>query len=260
MMREFRVWYLLTTISFQQVLLNKPIMMVLLLGKSLRIILFLIFFYFLFQGTESLAGYSKFQIIFFYLSFNLIDTLAQVFFREVYRFRRLVITGSLDYVLLKPINPLIRILLGGTDLMDLIIFLLLLTGTIVYGSLYISMNSQQWLLYSALLCNGLLISAALHIIVLGLGIMTTTVDHLVMVYRDLTSLMRIPVDVYVEPLRSLLTFVIPLGIMITFPPKALMGLVSIELVIISIAIGCLSLTGALWFWRYSLQFYQGASS
>ena len=33
---------------------------------------------------------------FFYLSFSLVDTIAQLFFREVYRFRPLIVSGDFD--------------------------------------------------------------------------------------------------------------------------------------------------------------------
>ncbi len=259
-MKEFKVWLRYTNNSFQQVLINKPIVGIFMLGKILRIALFLIFLVFLFNGAGGIAGYGRNQIIFFYLSFNLIDTLAQLFFREVYRFRPLVISGSLDFVLLKPLNPLIRVLLGGGDVMDLMMLIILIISTAIFGITTITTNPVHWILYTLLVINGLVIAASFHIFVLGLGVITTSVDHLIMIYRDLTSMLRIPVDLYVEPVRFLLTFIIPLGIMITFPVKVLFGLLSFKFILISIAFATVSFWLALKFWHYSLRHYQSASS
>jgi ABC-2 type transport system permease protein len=259
-MKEFKVWLKYTSNSFQQVLTNRSLMAVFLIGKSLRILLFLMFLGFLFQGATNLAGYNRDQIIFFYLSFNLIDTLGQLFYREVYRFRSLLISGGLDSILLKPISPLIRVLAGGADVMDLIMLVFLTLAVLWFGLTRISLHPFSWLVYVVLIISGLFISTALHTFVLGLSILTLSVDHLIMIYRDITSMLRIPVDLYIEPIRFILTFLIPVGIMITFPPKALMGLISLPLTVFSVVFSLFLFFISVFFWRYSLRYYQSASS
>jgi ABC-2 type transport system permease protein len=260
MYKIFKVWSLYTGYSFQQVLLNRFLMGVFLVGKIMRIGMFLLFLSLLFNNADSIGAYTKSQIIFFYLSFNLIDTGAQLFFREVYRFRQLVVSGGLDFILLKPISPLVKVLLGGADLMDLLMFIILFIAVVWLGTIQITGNLLTWLNFLFLFINALILSAAFHITVLGLGVITVSIDHLIMIYRDLTALMRIPVDLYIEPLRSLLTFVLPLGIMFTFPPKVLMGLLSWQMFLISFTLGLSTLYLALLFWKYSLRHYQSASS
>lgn len=257
-MKEFKIWWLYTVNSFQQTLTNRSLVVIFLTGKVLRIVLFAIFLNFLLKGTQGLAGYSSQQVIFFYLSFNLVDTLAQLLFREVYRFRQLVVTGNLDLVLSKPLNPLLRVLLGGGDLLDLIMLLLIAGLVVWFGMNYISLSLFSWAAYLLLIINGLIIAAAFHILVLALGMVTTTIDHLIMVYRDFSSMLRIPIDLYIEPVRSLLTFVIPLGIMLTFPAKALMGLLSPQLIVTSLALTGVFLFLSLKYWRYSLKQYASA--
>lgn len=257
-MKEFKIWWLYTVNSFKQTLTNRSLVVIFLTGKVLRIVLFAIFLNFLLKGTQGLAGYSSQQVIFFYLSFNLVDTLAQLLFREVYRFRQLVVTGNLDLVLSKPLNPLLRVLLGGGDLLDLIMLLLIAGLVVWFGMNYISLSLFSWAAYLLLIINGLIIAAAFHILVLALGMVTTTIDHLIMVYRDFSSMLRIPVDLYIEPVRSLLTFVIPLGIMLTFPAKALMGLLSPQLIVTSLVLTGVFLFLSLKYWRYSLKQYASA--
>lgn len=205
-------------------------------------------------------GYSRQQMLMFYLIYNLIDTTAQMMFREVYRFRPLIVFGGFDAVLTKPFSPIIRSLFGGPDFIDLGV-LIIIVGTMIHvANTYIHPSWPQIILFSAMVINSLLISAALHILILGIGIITFSVDHLVMVYRDLTALMRIPVDMFTNPVRSILTFVVPVGIMFTFPAKVLFGLLSWQMVILSFIFGGLSLYLSLKFWHYSLRQYQSASS
>lgn len=259
-MKEFKIWLLYTKNSFQQTLTNRFLMVVLMLGKIIRIVLFLLFLNFLFSGARDLAGYNREQIIFFYLSFNLVDTLGQLFYREVYRFRPLVISGNLDFVLLKPVNPLVRVLMGGGDVMDFLMLIFIIIFTFYFGWTNITQNLWAWVGYVVLIVNGLILSTSFYIMVLGIGVVTTAIDHLVMVYRDLTSMLRIPVDLYVEPIRALLTFIIPLGIMITFPAKSLMGILSWPLFAISLSLALISLYLSLRFWSWSLKRYTSGGS
>ena len=115
-------------------------------------------------------------------------------------------------------------------------------------------------LYLALVLNGLILAAVFHILVLATAITTYEVDNALMIYRDLSSLGRVPVDLYREPIRFLMTFVIPIGIMVTFPVKALMGLISWPFVLISFLVSALFLYLCLKFWNRSLKQYSSASS
>lgn len=197
-------------------------LIVFLLGKIMRFALFLIFLIFLLKGTKNLAGYNLNQTVFFFLTFNLIDITSQFLFREVYRFRQYIVTGSFDLSLVKPISALFRSLMGGADIIDLITIPPLVIALIVIGK---SLNPTflSVLLYFVLLINGLLIATAFHIAVLSLGIITFEIDHTIMIYRDLTSLGRLPIDIYKQPLQGILTYLIPVGIMISLPAKTLMG-------------------------------------
>jgi len=55
-----------------------------LLGKMVRISFFLIFLSAIFKHTDALAGYTLEQAALFFLTFNIVDILAQLFFRGIY--------------------------------------------------------------------------------------------------------------------------------------------------------------------------------
>lgn len=231
-----------------------------LLGKFLRFLFFTIFLLALFAKTPDIGGYSKYQMVFFFLTFNLLDTAAQLFYREVYRFRPMVVSGDFDLVLTKPMSALFRALAGGADPLDFYM-LFLYGGLLVYVMAHLgTLTALGVVSYLALLVNGFVIATGFHILVLALAIVTTEVDHAIMIYRDLTMMGRVPVDIYHQPIRSILTFVIPVGIMMTFPAKALMGLLSPWMVFFSFVLGLLFLVLCLKAWRYALSQYSSASS
>lgn len=245
--------------AFLTWLTRKFLILVFLTGKLVRFFFFIVFLFFLVKETESLAGYNVNQTIFFFLTFNVIDVVSQFFFREVYRFRGMVVSGSFDLVLTKPYNPLIRVLLGGADVIDLITIPPLFIAVYWVGSSF-DPSLSQVVLYILLIINGLLVATAFHVAVLGLGIITLSVDHTVMIWRDLTNLGRLPIEVYKEPVKSLLTYLIPVFVMISIPAKTFMGFMSFWGIVTAFALGIGSLYLANKFWRYSLRHYTSASS
>jgi ABC-2 type transport system permease protein len=255
----FKIWVLMSKNSFLVVLAQKKVLLIFLLAKVLRFMFFLTFLYFLVSGANSLIGYSVNQTIFFFLTFMVIDTTTQFFFREVYRFRSLVVSGDFDLVLTKPLSSLFRVLMGGADFIDLVTIPPLYAVTFYYGSL-LAPSAPQIYLYIALLISGFLIATSFHIIVLAIGIITLEVDHTIMIYRDVTSMARFPVDIYKQPLRGVLTYLLPIGVMITLPAKALMGFVTPFGIFISVSFGVLTLYLAIRFWSLALQKYSSASS
>ncbi len=112
------------------------------------------------------------------------------------------------------------------------------------------------MLFILLLLNGMVIATAFHIIVLALGILTTEVDHTIMIYRDLSRVGMFPVDIYHEPIRTFFTFVLPIGIMMTFPVKSLFGLLTMQFMIISVVVGASLMVFALLLWRSAIRKYQ----
>ena len=229
--------------AFISMLANRLGASVFMFGKLLRFGFFLVFIIFLLKGTNTLAGYNLNQTLFFFLTFNLIDVVTQFLYREVYRFRPLVVSGSFDLVLTKPVNVLFRSLMGGADILDFMTIPPLILAIYFLGR-SLNPTTVQVLLYLFLLINGLVIATAFHIAVLSLGIITLEIDHTIMIYRDLTNL----------------SYLIPVGIMITLPAKALMGLVSPGGIVVSFVLGVVSLFLALRYWNFALTKYSSASS
>lgn len=254
-----KIWLMMSKNSFMAMLAQKKLFVLFLLGKLFRFGFFTAFLFFLVKGADSLAGYSINQTIFFFLTFNVVDISTQFLFREVYRFRGLIITGDLDLVLAKPMNALFRVLMGGADVVDLVTIPPLIAAVYYVGTL-LSPTPSQVVFYALLVVNGFLIATAFHIAVLSLGIITLEIDHTIMIYRDLTNLGRLPIDIYRQPLRGVLTYLIPVGVMVTLPAKALMGLVTPTGILLSFVLGLAVVFASLKFWSFALRHYTSASS
>lgn len=231
------------------------------IGKVARFIFYYIFIFSVLSGTEQLAGYSQTEVIFFFLVFNLVDVTIQFLFRGVYHFRYLVVSGDYDIELAKPLPSFFRPLLGHMDVMDFIT-LIPLAGFIVY---YVAVNgllasAQALVMFLLLFLSSLTIGFAFHLAVCAVGVVTTQIDHLIWVYRDLTEMARFPTDIYNQTIQHILTFVFPVILLITFPAKAFLGLLSWRVTIITVFVSGLLAFLSLKFWYWSLKRYSSASS
>lgn len=257
LLKNIKIFFILSSYSLRSTLDHRTGVIVFLLGKILRFLFYFAFIFLVFSQTKFLKGYQLNQAIIIYLTFNLIDTMAQILFREVYRFRPLVVSGNFDLVLVKPFSPLLRVLLGGIDFLD---FLLLFPYLILLCFFLISYPPLFIFHYLLLIINSLILATAFHILVLSSGILFTTVDHAIMIYRDLTSFGRFPLEIYRKNLQNFLTFVLPIGVMFAFPPKALFGLLSGKIIFFAFIISLTLLTISLKVWEFSLKKYQSGGS
>lgn len=260
MKKYLKVWWIFAKNATQIQLVYRLGIIFFLLAKLLRFGVFILFIILLVGQTNALAGYNLDQTIFFFLSFNLVDILAQLLFREVYRFRQAVVTGSFDFYLIRPINSLFRSLAAGPDILDFITLIPLIWAIIYYINL-LGLNSPEGIIiYILLIVVAFVISLAFHIFVLSLAVTTTEIDHAIMVYRDVVGLGRFPIDIYQEPIRGFLTFVIPIGIMTSFPAKSLLGLISPLMILYAVIFSSVLLLISLKVWNLSIKGYSSVSS
>jgi ABC-2 type transport system permease protein len=254
-----KIWFLMSKNSFLVYLNQKALLFIFLFGKMARFVFFFFFLYFLLKGTGNLAGYNLNQTIFIYLTFNVVDVVSQFIFREAYHFRPLLVSGDFDLVLTKPQSALFRVLMGGADIIDFVTIPPLLY-VIYYIGRMLNPTFVQVILFILLIANALLIATAFHIAILCLGVITLEVDNSVMLYRDISKLGVFPIDIYKQPIKAVLTYLIPIGIMVTLPARIMIEAVSVNAVVVAFIIGILFLFAALRFWKFALRSYTSASS
>lgn len=260
MKRYFTVWLIATLAEAQNSFASRLGVVLFTLAKFLRFGFFIVFIFLIFGRTQTLGGYTLWEIIFFYATFNLIDVVPQMLLRSTYRFRNYVVSGNFDFFMVQPISPLFRALFGGSDILDLPM-LIISIGFILYAGTHIPILSVgSAILYIFLVINALLIAAAFHIFVLSVGVATTEVDNTIMLYRDLTQMGRVPISIYQDGVSFLLTFVAPVGIMMTFPVEALLGVLSTQFVALSFTVGLVFFLLSLFAWRQGIRHYSSASS
>jgi len=255
--KYIRVWLKTSALAIQGELVYPIPSIMFVSAKLIRFATFVVVLMVILGDTKRIGSYNLEQMIVFFLVFNFLDLIGQFFFRGIYWFRRQVVTGKLDLILVKPINPLFQILTSHTDILDLP-----LLAVVFYFLIKESMGVPfvNIIIFLALLFCSFLVITAVHIAVASIGVLTTEVDHSIWIYRDLSKLARVPVDIYVNWLRAVLTFVLPVAVVFTLPAKALLGILSWQWVLYSMLCSIFLVLCSILLWRYSLTQYSSASS
>ena len=260
--KYFRVWWKLAGNNFGTLVATKISFFSYVFGKIIRFVFFWVFLFALVGKSKALAGYSPNEVLLFYLVYNIVDISAQTLLRGTYAIgHQLVRQGKFDLILSQPISPLFRSVSNIIDLIDLTTLLPLFPFLIwVTFKLPMTPNFSQFVIFLLLIISGLIIAFTFHFFAAGVAVLTFESHHVMFVYRYLLNMVRFPIDIYPPALQFIMTVFVPVGVMVAFPAKALLGLLSWQWVVYSFFIAAIFLFGSLKFWNFSLRHYQSASS
>jgi len=261
-MKYLRVWTRLAKMRFREYYIESRLHSIFLIsGKLIRFSFFFIFIIALLTKTQTLAGFSLYQTLLFFMTFNLIDIVSQFFLRSAYAIGWMINKGEIDYILTQPVNTLFRIVSDIIDLLDLatLVPVVIVLGIIV-ARLETSITFYNFIFYLLLCFNALLIAFSIHVVIIALSILTQEISSEIWVYRDLMTMGRFPVDIYSSPVQFVLTFIIPIAVMVSIPAKVLLGILSWQWILISFAIGLTFFGIGIKFWHFALRRYSSIST
>ncbi len=261
MKKYLRVWWKMSSMSLMAQVSHPLGSLGFFLGKIVRVAFFFAFIIAIFRHVKSLAGYSLEETALFFLTFNIVDISAQILFRGIYNARRAVTEGDFDFYLIQPCPALFRLSLTTFDFLDALTLLPVLGVTLgILHHLSASIFSLRLLLYLLLTLNAVAIASSFHIFVAGLAVRTQELENTIWIYRDIMFMGRFPIEVYGPMFQLVLTFVVPIAVMTTFPVRAFLGLLSWEWIAYSFFLSITLLGFSFWFWENSVRQYTSSSS
>src|SRR5207302_673660 len=107
---------------------------------------------------------------------------------------------------------------------------------------------------------GLVLAFAINLALTSIAFWAMKLDNAWWLYRDLVYVSRIPPEVFPKLVRFFFTFIIPIMVIVNFPSKALMGLLSPTMMLWAGIITAVMLFVAISIWRAGLRRYTSASS
>lgn len=255
------VWYMLAGNALQVSFVNRWTNLIFIVGKITRFATILLLLWLIKDQVDTIASYSSAQLLVFFLTYQIIDAVGQILYRGVYEFGHQVKSGSFDLILTKPVNCLFLSLIGKPDINDALLFLPLIgvSALVMHqAGITLSLSALGWIILLSI--NSFLLITALHIWVLTVGILTTEVDGIVWFMRDALRMGQLPISVYQEPIRTLLFFLIPIGLMVTIPAEVIASAPPSYTIGFTCAIGVCFFLLSLTAWNWSVKRYTSASS
>ncbi len=215
-----------------------------------------------FQHTRSLGGWEAAELVVLLGVFQTVAGLmGMVIGPSFERLMRDVREGTLDFVLTKPVSAQFLVSIRQVAvwrLADVVVGLaLVVTGGLQYGA---RVGLGQVLLFVLVLAAGVIIVYSFRLILATLTFWVVRVENIMVIFGSLYEAGRLPVSLYPDWLRVVLTFLVPVAFATTVPAEALTGRLTVENLALALvlAVGLFGVASA--FWRYGLRHYTGASA
>jgi ABC-2 type transport system permease protein len=215
----------------------------------------------LYQYTDEVAGWSRAEILVLVGIFWTFSAVWDMLLDGLTEVSRDVRTGTMDFVLLRPVSAQFLLSLRRVWLLDGLNALLGVALVVYAGNL----AGVSWSLWSvalaALLCLcGLVTIYALRFMLVTCAFWLVSVQNLHDLLHPVFQVGQYPVGFFKGWARVVLTFVVPVAFATTFPAEALLGRGDLRLLLVGLALAGGALLASHAFWKFAVRRYTSASS
>ena len=169
--------------------------------------------------------------------------------------------GTLDYVLLKPIDSQFWLSVkkfSFAGLPEIILGLLIVFWSAIKSGTNFSFYYLSLFLVS--LFFGFIILYSVWFLIAASSIWFVKTWNATEVLRALLAAGRYPITAYPVILRFIFTLILPVAFLTTFPAEAILGELEFSVLIIGLILSSLFFIFSRFFWNYALKHYTSASS
>jgi ABC-type uncharacterized transport system, permease component len=216
----------------------------------------------LFSNTDAIAGWNIYEVLILIGTFHVVGgVIRAVFAPNFQRITEEVREGTLDFVLTKPANSQflasfrrIAAAAGLESVMGLLI--------IGYGISQLPEGSSLYTAFAfafALSC-GLAVLYSFWLVLITFVFWFVRIENVTQIFWALFDAGRYPLDIYPGWLRIVVTFIVPVAAITTFPAQGLAGRLSPGSLVVYALLAALSLYASSRFWQYGVRHYTSASS
>ncbi len=222
----------------------------------------MLFYYFLFQTTDSIGGWNKDQALIFVAGFCVVDALQMTFFsNNVWWLPVAINKGELDYYLVRPVNSLFFLSFREFATNSFVNFL------ISMGLLYwaidrypVPISAWQVVLYVALLFNGAFLHYILHTLTVLPVFWIQSSRGFEDIYWSLNRAMERPDRIFKGWTWRLFTMFLPFSLMASVPARLVLEEFKIEYLFLVLGVTAVFWGLLVFVWNRGLRVYGSASS
>lgn len=261
MRRYLQIYKTFFTTSFARELEFRANFFAKVFQNAIWIFFFLMILLVVYRNTDSVAGWSRGDSFVLAATIFMMTSFGTAFFMSIMEIPQHVRTGTLDFIVTKPIDSQFWISARRFNFDKI--------GTLVAGLIMLIVGILQanahptlgdWAAYILLVLSSLGIYYSVSLILMTTGVWLVRVDNLWVLTETMTDVARFPVDIYGSAIKTFLTFGLPMAFIATIPASQLVrgadwGMVGLGVVW---AVVFLALSRA--FWVFAMRQYTSASS
>lgn len=213
--------------------------------------------------TESIAGWSKWEVVLLIGASHFIQEIFQAFFLiNCTHVSELVRTGKLDFLLLLPVNTRFIVSVRQVDLGSFVNAAIALGVMIFAGrKLDLTPTALQLLTFACLCGVGVSVHYSLMFLLASISFWTVRSQGIVWAYYNLFNIARLPDSVFKGLFKVVFTLAIPMLLVANVPAKLLsQRLDSFAEIGLLLGVSAICLLASELVWRVSLRQYTSASS
>lgn len=231
-------------------------------APMLYLIALVVFINIFYSYTDTIFGWTKGESLFLLGLFRVITGIFSfLFLRSLFSISGYTKKGELDLFLTKPINSQFYIsfrLMRAFEILNILPGLVL----IIYALFEINLPLTliNWLMLISATLAGTFLLYSLYFSISTLAIWFGQFNSLFDVYDSLREPLSKPIDIFGERTAFVLTYIIPLGFIVTVPAKVFFGKVDWFQLLVLWLVASLFFVFSVWFWNFSLKHYTSASS
>lgn len=215
-----------------------------------------------FRQTTQIGGWSFDQVLVLLGIYNALDGVVEMILRpNIGRIVQHIRQGTLDLILIKPVDSQFYISFRHIVFWP-VTDVVLGFGMIVYASVKmgITLTVANLLWFLLMFAAALVALYAIWMLLMTMSFWFVKVENLTFLFSSLFDTARFPVQVYRGWLRKVLTFLVPVAVLTTFPAAAFVGKLTGQEALVSVLMAAVLFTGARLYWKKALRYYSSASS
>ncbi len=215
-----------------------------------------------FEHRDTIGGWSFEEVLIVIGLFNLFAGFIDAVLRpNIERIVEHIQMGTMDFILTKPVNSQFLASMRHFFIWNFVDCVLGF-GVIVYALVRLQrMPSPAEIgLFAILLAAGLVIVYGIWMLLVTMAFWFVQVANIAELFTTFFQAGRFPVSVYTGWIRIMLTFVVPIAMLTTFPAASLLGRLAWTYALASLGMAAVLLVASSMFWNYAVRHYSSASS
>ncbi|EKE19342.1 MAG: hypothetical protein ACD_9C00047G0006 [uncultured bacterium] len=215
-----------------------------------------------FSFVNSVSGWTYYQILGVVGSYMIVEGLMWLLFAQLNAINTHISEGTMDGVLLKPIDSQFLISIWRGDMEDVV--RIIIGSVLIFISIINTTGFNVWhfILFLFLIINGTIMFYSLTIMIRAVSFWVIDGSGFWLLIERVSANSQYPVDIYYnKAVRGFFTFAVPLAFVATVPARILTNkeldwqLISLSFLMTLIFFFC-----SRYFWSFALNRYSSASS